>query len=73
VIKVAKVIWMGNVRINLPDNLYRNLKRRVIDEGMPMRDLLIKVLQEYIEQNPPLPPTVTFDQVSQKAQENRTK
>ena len=67
------MIWMGNVRINLPDNLHRNLKRRVIDEGMPMRDLLIKVLQEYIEQNPPLPPTVTFDHVSQKAQENRTK
>jgi len=56
---------MGNVRINLPDNLHRNLKRRAIDEGIPMRDLLIKALQEYIEHNPPLPPTV--DQASKGA------
>lgn len=62
---------MGNVRINLPDNLHRNLKRRAIDEGIPMRDLLVKALQKYIEQNPPLPPTVTPDQASEKAQKSR--
>jgi metal-responsive CopG/Arc/MetJ family transcriptional regulator len=58
---------MGNVRINLPDNLHRNLKRRAIDEETPMRDLLIKALQEYIERNPPLPPTVTPAQASKVA------
>jgi len=62
---------MGNVRINLPDNLHRNLKRRAIDEGIPMRELLVKALQEYIEQHPPLPPTVTSDQASKKASESR--
>ena len=62
---------MGNVRIDLPDNLHRNLKRRAIDEGIPMRELLVKALQEYIEQHPPLPPIVTQDQASEKSQKSR--
>ena len=57
---------MGNVRIDLPDNLHRNLKRRAIDEDMPMRDILIKALQEYIENNPPLLLEVTSKPVSEK-------
>jgi metal-responsive CopG/Arc/MetJ family transcriptional regulator len=58
---------MGNVRINLSDNLHRNLKRRAIDEGIPMREVLIKALQEYIERYPPLPLTGALDQAAKRA------
>jgi len=60
---------MGDVRIDLPDNLHRNLKRRAIDEGIPMKDLLIKALQEYIENHPPLPPTLTSTQAPEEARD----
>ncbi len=63
---------MGDVRIDLPDNLHRNLKRRAIDEGMPMRDLLIKALQEYIEHNPPLPPIVTSDDIPEETKKRKS-
>lgn len=62
---------MGNVRIDLPDNLHRNLKRRTIDEDMPMRDLLIKALQEYIENNPPLLLEVTSEHVSERTKRGK--
>ena len=45
---------MGHVRISIEDNLHKNLKRRAIDEGIPMRELLVKALEEYVERNPPL-------------------
>ena len=63
---------MGDVRIDLPDNLHRNLKRRAIDEGMPMRDLLIKALQEYIEHNPPLPPIVTANHIPEETKKRKS-
>ena len=62
---------MGNVRIELPDNLHRNLKRRAIDEDMPMRDLLIKALQQYIENNPPLLLEVASDHVSERTKKGK--
>lgn len=45
---------MGQLRISIGNDLHKNLKRRAIDEGVPMRDLLVKVLEEYVEHNPPL-------------------
>jgi hypothetical protein len=64
---------MGNVRIDLSDNLHRNLKRRAIDEGIPMRELLVKALHEYIAHNPPLPPTVSPDQTSERGKKREKK
>jgi len=46
---------MGHVRINIEDSLHKNLKRRAIDEGIPMGELLVRALEEYMERNPPLP------------------
>ena len=62
---------MGHVRINLEDSLHKNLKRRAIDEGIPMRELLIKALEEYVDHNPPLPPTSTANQTNERAQSKR--
>jgi len=33
---------VGQVRIVLPDELHRDLKRRAIDEGMPLKELPAK-------------------------------
>lgn len=56
---------MGNVRISLPDDLHRNLKRRAIDEDISLKELMTKALQEYVEQHPPMQPTL-FEQSSNK-------
>jgi len=52
--------YMGNFHIRFPDDLHWNLKKRAMDERMSLKDLVTKVLQQYLEQNPP-PPTI-FDQ-----------
>jgi metal-responsive CopG/Arc/MetJ family transcriptional regulator len=46
---------MGNVRISLPDELHRNLKRRAIDESVPLKELIERALREYMRQHPPRP------------------
>lgn len=40
-ILVVKVILIGDARVDLPDNPHRNIKRRAIDEGILMKQLLI--------------------------------
>ena len=63
---------MGHVRISIEDSLHKNLKRRAIDEGIPMRELLVKALEEYVERNPPLPPPTTPNQpVNMKSKPGR--
>lgn len=57
---------MGNIRINLKDSLHKNLKRRAIDEGIPMKVLLVKALEEYVERNPPLAPPSTEDKAGKE-------
>jgi hypothetical protein len=42
------------VRIVLPDELHRDLKRRAIDEGVPLKELIEKALSKYISENPPM-------------------
>ena len=54
VIRVIKVIEVRQVRIVLPDELHRDLKRRAIDEGMPLKELIEKALAKYISENPPM-------------------
>jgi hypothetical protein len=54
VLRVIKVIEVRQVRIVLPDELHRDLKRRAIDEGMPLKDLIEKALSKYILENPPM-------------------
>ena len=39
---VIKVVEVGQVRIVLPDELHRDLKRRAIDEGIPLEELPAK-------------------------------
>ncbi|MBS7247334.1 MAG: hypothetical protein QXX87_00995 [Candidatus Jordarchaeales archaeon] len=34
--------------IVLPDDLYRELKRRAVEEGRPMRDLIVDALLNYL-------------------------
>ena len=63
---------MGHIRINLEDILHRNLKRRAIDEGIPMRELLIKALEEYVQRNPPLPATSTENQTNERQSKQRS-
>ena len=45
---------MRNVRFTLPDELHKDLKRKAIDESIPLKGLVIKALQEYINKHPPL-------------------
>ena len=54
VIRVIKVIEVRQVRIVLPDELHRDLKRRAIDEGMPLKELIERALAKYISENPPM-------------------
>jgi len=54
VLRVIKVIEVRQVRIVLPDELHRDLKRRAIDEGMPLKELIEKALAKYISENPPM-------------------
>lgn len=44
---------MGNIRFNLPDDLHWDLKRRATDERITLKELVMKALQEYLEQHPP--------------------
>lgn len=53
-LRVIKVIEVRQVRIVLPDELHRDLKRRAIDEGMPLKELIEKALAKYISGNPPM-------------------
>ena len=63
---------MGHVRISIEDSLHKNLKRRAIDEGIPMRELMVKALEEYVERNPPLPlPTTPNQPVNTKSKPGR--
>jgi len=55
---------MANIRYDIPDDLHWNLKRRAVDERMSLKDLVVKALQQYLEQNPP-PPTI-FDQAEKQ-------
>lgn len=54
VLRVIKVIEVRQVRIVLPDELHRDLKRRAIDEGMPLKELIERALAKYISENPPM-------------------
>ena len=45
---------MGKALIVIPDNIHLDLKRRAIDERISLKDLIVKALQEYIEQHPPM-------------------
>jgi len=54
VLSVIKVIEVRQVRIALPDELHRDLKRRAIDEGVPLKDLIERALAKYISENPPI-------------------
>jgi len=54
VLSVIKVIKVRQVRIVLPDELHRDLKRRAIDEEMPLKDLIERALAKYITDNPPI-------------------
>jgi hypothetical protein len=42
------------VRVLLLEELHRNLKRRAIDEGIPLKNLVEKALEEYIGNHPPI-------------------
>jgi hypothetical protein len=59
---------MGHACINLEDSLHKNLKRRAIDDGIPMRELLIKALEEYMQHNPLLSPRPRPNQTNERAQ-----
>ena len=52
--RVIKVMEVRQVRIVLPDELHRDLKRRAIDEGVPLKELIEKALSKYISENPPM-------------------
>jgi len=54
VLRVTKVIQVRQVRIVLPDELHRDLKRRAIDEGVPLKEVIEKALAKYIFENPPI-------------------
>lgn len=54
VLRVIKVIEVRQVRIVVPDELHRDLKRRAIDEGMSLKELIEKALAKYISENPPM-------------------
>jgi len=45
---------MGKALIVIPDNIHLDLKRRAIDERIPLKELIVKALQEYLEQHPPV-------------------
>lgn len=53
VLTVIKMMEVRQVRITLPDGLHRDLKRRAIDEGMTLKELIEKALAKYISENPP--------------------
>lgn len=62
------MIQVKNVRIALPDDLHRDLKRRAIDEGIPLKGLLEKALQRYIAQNPPMQQRLPLAQSTENEQ-----
>lgn len=45
---------MGKALINFPDDLHKDLKRRAIDEGISLKELIVKTAREYIDQHPPI-------------------
>lgn len=56
---------MGKALVDMSDELHRNLRRRAIDEGISLKELMKKALQQYLEQNPPSP--TLFDQQGEKS------
>lgn len=50
--------------IDIPDELHWHLKRRALDERIALKELLVKALQEYVNQHPPAP--TLFDQTALK-------
>lgn len=56
------------VRIVLPDELHRDLKRRAIDEGMPLKELIERALAMYISENPPMQGKLPLVHVYDKGQ-----
>ena len=48
------MIEVRQVRIVLPDELHRDLKRRAIDEGMTLKELIERALVKYISESPPM-------------------
>lgn len=40
---------------DLPDALYRQLKQRAADQGVPMRDLLLQAIRDYLVGPKPAP------------------
>lgn len=56
---------MPTVRVLLPEELHKDLKHRAIDEGIPLKNLIEKALQEYIGDHPPMQHRTLFDQATQ--------
>lgn len=46
---------MGKALVDFPGDLHKDLKRRAIDEGISLKELIVKTAREYIEQHPPRP------------------
>lgn len=66
VLRVIKVMEVRQVRIVLPDELHRDLKRRAIDEGVPLKELIEKALDKYILENPPMQGKLPLVQSSER-------
>lgn len=61
---------MGKALVNFPDDLHKDLKRRAIDEGISLKELIVKTAREYIERHPPMRLTL-FEAVARKEQQGR--
>jgi hypothetical protein len=72
VLRVIKVIEVRQVRIVLPDELHRDLKRRAIDEGMPLKELIERALDKYISENPPMQGKLPLVHVYDKGQTTKS-
>jgi len=72
VLRVIKVIEVRQVRIVLPDELHRDLKRRAIDEGMPLKELIERALAKYISEYPPMQGKLPLVHVYDKGQTTKS-
>ena len=42
---------MGEIRISLPNDLHKQLRRMALDDGTSLKDLVAKVLKAYVGQD----------------------
>lgn len=73
VLRVIKVIEVRQVRIVLPDELHRDLKRRAIDDGVPLKELIERALAKYISDYPPMQGKLPLLHVYDKGQTTRSR